>query len=412
MPTLPDLTAAAADLRLHLGDFHARHRADGVFHVAPGGPGSVPALADLDVPELHVDLLPETPDPAAQAVLHDLGYVPGPDGWAHPGGWRLVFPAHDSGWRARQQGLRALLRADPAAAAQYRQVYRAAGREAADQALAEPASARHARVVGWAPLAFVADALRTLEAPWMFAAGAAIDLHLGRVARPHDDLDVVLPYEAQDAVRAGLHARGWRTDAVLDGQYAAWDAPVVPPHHQVHARHPALHGDVVLHGVLEGQQVVAVHIQAVPGEAQDLDFLALVGQVRHAAALDLRQGAHLLRHGAFQGLHQPAFQGALSLEAEVALVGDHGAQLAPDAGAVHLHFQHLAGLQLEDLARVVPLGGLRDEVTEAVRAVLAGVHVRHTPRLRRAPPKGSHRHLGSAPSIRASTSRSVSRPAA
>ena len=240
MPTLPDLTAAAADLRLHLGDFHARHRADGVFYVAPGGPGSVPTLADLDVPELHVDLLPETPDPAAQAVLRALGYVPGPDGWAHPGGWRLVFPAHDSGWRARQQALRALLRADPAAAAQYRQVYRAAGREAADQALAEPASARHAGVVGWAPLAFVADALRGLEAPWMFAAGAAMDLHLGRVARPHDDLDVVLPYEAQDAVRAQLHARGWRTDAVLDGQYAAWDAPVLPPHHQVHARHPAL----------------------------------------------------------------------------------------------------------------------------------------------------------------------------
>ena len=42
-----DLTGAAHDLRTHLGDFLDRKRPDGVFHVQPGGPGSVPALADL-----------------------------------------------------------------------------------------------------------------------------------------------------------------------------------------------------------------------------------------------------------------------------------------------------------------------------------------------------------------------------
>src|SRR6476469_6403102 len=73
---MPQLDGADADLRRGLGDFLARDRTDGVFHTEVGGPGSVPALAGLDAPELHAELLPEVPTDTQRAALVHLGYVP------------------------------------------------------------------------------------------------------------------------------------------------------------------------------------------------------------------------------------------------------------------------------------------------------------------------------------------------
>ncbi|PTA67896.1 hypothetical protein [Deinococcus arcticus] len=236
------LEAAQQALKAALGDVLARGRPDGVFALAPGGPGSVPALADLDAPELHLDLLPETPTLAQVQQLRALGYVPAqaPGEWTHPGGWRLVLCDHGSGWRAQQAALRTLLLADAAAAQTYRAVFTHSGRQAADEALAPAALAHHARTVGFTPAAQVAELFWPLDGFWMFVAGTALDLHLGRVARPHDDLDVALERAAQAQLPQLL--RGWRLDVPVDGAYQPYTGPLNAPLHQVHARHPALPG--------------------------------------------------------------------------------------------------------------------------------------------------------------------------
>ncbi|WP_345452841.1 nucleotidyltransferase domain-containing protein [Deinococcus aluminii] len=245
---MPDLSAAQKALLQTLGSSLERGRSSGVFHLAVGGPGSVPALTDLDVPELHLDLLPDPVTEEQRAVLTRLGYLREAgeeERWSHPGGWRLVLPDSGSGWRAEQAALRALLLEDAQAAARYRRVFRASGRGAADQALQADATAHHVRTVGFRPARFVADTLQPLGLPWMFAGGLALDLHLGRLARPHDDLDVVLPRAAQLQVRDELSARGWRLDACREGAYHAWSEPLLAPWHQAHARHPDL-PDVLL----------------------------------------------------------------------------------------------------------------------------------------------------------------------
>ncbi len=233
-----NLSAAVQQLKVALGDYLAGGRQEGVFHVQSGGPGSVPALADLDLPELHLDLLPESPGETQRRILQTLGYVPAGEAYVHPAGWRLVLPDHGGGWRAQQGALRTLLLADGDAAGQYRQVFLKHGRLAADGALQAQATAHHARTVGFAPAQFAAQALRGLDAPWMFAAGVALDLHLGRTTRPHDDLDVAVAREAQPQL---LHLLAdWQLDAPQDGRYRPWTAPLEPPLHQIHARHPGL----------------------------------------------------------------------------------------------------------------------------------------------------------------------------
>ncbi|BDP42065.1 hypothetical protein DAETH_20340 [Deinococcus aetherius] len=249
------LDAARRDLTRVLGSYLEGGRPDGVFHLAPGGPGSTPALADLDVPELHLDLLPEPPTEVQRAALATLGYVPGEreDVWTHPGGWRLVLCDHGTGWRAGQTALRALLLGGGKAAARYRTVFLARGREEADAALLAEALAHHARTVGFAPAKHISRALSTLpDLPWMVAGGLALDLHLGGLTRPHDDVDVVIPRPAQVNVRDALLAGGWRLDACGPGGYRPWTAPLDPPHHQVHARHPELPDVLMLDLLLTG----------------------------------------------------------------------------------------------------------------------------------------------------------------
>lgn len=85
----------------------------------------------------------------------------------------------------------------------------------------------------------VADALRELRAPWAVAGGWAIDLALGRVTRPHADVDVAVFRDDQEALRVALPA--WELAVATSGGLRPW----VPgewlalPAHEVHARPPA-----------------------------------------------------------------------------------------------------------------------------------------------------------------------------
>ena len=229
------MTTAIADLKIGLGDFLSRQRPDGIIEFSLGGPGSVAALADLDVPEIHLDLLPGPLTREQRQALAKLGYQPEGENWRHPNGLRVVVADHDSGWRTYQSALRSLLSTDEQAAAQYRTIFHAQGREAADRALMPAAMACYAETVGFQPVKDVTKRLRGLNVPWMVAAGVALDLHIATVTRPHDDLDLLFSYNAQTVVREIF--REWRLDAAIDSMYAEWLAPLEPPHFQVHARH-------------------------------------------------------------------------------------------------------------------------------------------------------------------------------
>ncbi|WP_110884947.1 nucleotidyltransferase domain-containing protein [Deinococcus yavapaiensis] len=232
-----DFEAIRDDLTRALGSYLDRGRTDGVFHVALGGPGSVPDLADLDVPEVHLDLLPSDLAQPQAAALQALGYAAsGERTWTHRGGWRLVVCEHDSAWRIRQAALRQLLMQDEQAAIEYRASFGQVGREAADEAFEAAATKYLARTAAFQPAEFVARELSDIGLPWMFAGGLALDLHLGTLTRPHEDVDVILPRDRQAEARRYLEARRWRLDACRDGTYRAWTETLEPPHFQVHAR--------------------------------------------------------------------------------------------------------------------------------------------------------------------------------
>jgi hypothetical protein len=85
----------------------------------------------------------------------------------------------------------------------------------------------------------VAEILGALPRPWAVAGGWALDLALGRVTRPHADVDVAVFRDDQMALRAALP--GWRFEVATGGALVPW-APGVRlelPVHEVHARPPA-----------------------------------------------------------------------------------------------------------------------------------------------------------------------------
>lgn len=178
-----DFETTARDLKNALGDFLARQTR---LHIQAGGAGSVPELSDLAPPELQVEYLGEL----SLSGLVALGYRQTAAGWEHPRGWRLIVAEEGSGWLAEQAALRALLLRDVGARAQYRRVFEARGR--GDTALREAATALYAQQVGFAPAEAVAYLFAEIP-NWMLAAGVALDLHLGRVTRQHEDLDVIVP---------------------------------------------------------------------------------------------------------------------------------------------------------------------------------------------------------------------------
>ena len=90
-------------------------------------------------------------------------------------------------------------------------------------------------VEAWAPWSLdeVAGALVSVRVPWAVAGGWAIDLHLGRVTRQHDDVEIAVSRDDVDAVLACLSELDWF--AVGDGR--AWPIADAPPElHQTWGR--------------------------------------------------------------------------------------------------------------------------------------------------------------------------------
>ncbi len=85
----------------------------------------------------------------------------------------------------------------------------------------------------------VCDLLAGFQRPWFIAGGWAIDLFLGAVTRPHDDIDIAMLRVDQRSLRAYLS--GWQWTKVLPaptgGLRRPWsgDEWLDPPLHELHA---------------------------------------------------------------------------------------------------------------------------------------------------------------------------------
>src|SRR5690606_38281319 len=107
--------------------------------------------------------------------------------------------------------------------------------------LDKEAAAWHVNETGFAPIERLAVVLAGMpdDGSWAVSSGWALDLHLGRPTRYHDDLDVEVDVSRQADVQQVLHDGGWRLDQVVDdGRYRPWPRgePLLPGTHQVHAR--------------------------------------------------------------------------------------------------------------------------------------------------------------------------------
>ena len=78
-----------------------------------------------------------------------------------------------------------------------------------------------------------------LPCPWCFCGGWAIDLFLGRVTRPHKDVDVAILRRDQLLCRSYLRERGWHLEVAADGGFLPWPDGVFleSPLHAVWCKH-------------------------------------------------------------------------------------------------------------------------------------------------------------------------------
>lgn len=82
----------------------------------------------------------------------------------------------------------------------------------------------------------VAALLEGFDRPWFVAGAWAIDLFLGRVTRPHGDVDIAVFRADQHALRSYL--RGWRFEKAVAGRPEPWaeDEELSLPVHELHVR--------------------------------------------------------------------------------------------------------------------------------------------------------------------------------
>jgi aminoglycoside-2''-adenylyltransferase len=66
----------------------------------------------------------------------------------------------------------------------------------------------------------VAAIMRDFKPCWVVAGGWAIDLYLGRVTRPHADIEIAILRRDQTALHDYLKA--WRWQKVVDGVFSDW----------------------------------------------------------------------------------------------------------------------------------------------------------------------------------------------
>lgn len=93
---------------------------------------------------------------------------------------------------------------------------------------------------GFLPVFLAANELVGASFPWLVGGGWAIDLFLGRVTRPHSDVDVLILRRDQFAAQQHLLARGWIFEKVVMPNREPWlvGERLELPVHEIHGHRP------------------------------------------------------------------------------------------------------------------------------------------------------------------------------
>ncbi|HKP52814.1 MAG TPA: amino acid transporter [Chloroflexia bacterium] len=93
----------------------------------------------------------------------------------------------------------------------------------------------------FSPVEQAASLMAGFKHPWLIAGGWAIDLHLGRVTRPHKDVDIMV--FRRDQLHLWERFAGWHLYVAHSGQLYAWRKGdyLQPPLFGIWAYHPERH---------------------------------------------------------------------------------------------------------------------------------------------------------------------------
>lgn len=107
---------------------------------------------------------------------------------------------------------------------------------------------------GFGPVEKVVEELARFKGQWLVAGGWCLALHLGRVARVHHDVDVVVARSDQMALQAHLLEHGWELATPMEGRLEPWPRRMELhlPRHQVHAHRGDEFIDFLLTDLSEG----------------------------------------------------------------------------------------------------------------------------------------------------------------
>ncbi|HSH82740.1 MAG TPA: GrpB family protein [Herpetosiphonaceae bacterium] len=217
------------------------------------GATSVPGALAQPCIDIGLAVWPFPLEPARQSALEALGYtlVQGHEGapeqrFSHADG---TFQLHvvDSGselW-THYIIIRDYLRHDGAALQTYNRRKQEYAETLPDSASYESAEADLLHQTldaarrwwvdyhGFAPVHAVVQELGEFAQPWYISSGWALDLFLGRVARVHHDVDVVIARSDQISLQAHMTGRGWKFVTPHEGALEPW-----PPHMRL--EHPRI----------------------------------------------------------------------------------------------------------------------------------------------------------------------------
>jgi GrpB-like predicted nucleotidyltransferase (UPF0157 family) len=250
-----------------------------LYDIAHVGSTSVPGLAAKPCLDIAARVHPLPLPDERVAALELLGYehlgeygIPGRHFFRKgPHEVHLHVVSFDTEHWPRYVLFRDYLRAHPQAARRYERLKRELaskhhhdreaytnGKGPLIQELERAAFAWHVHETKFKPVEAIALELDGFERPWFVSSGWALDLFLGKPARHHDDLDIVIWRDDGLALQAHLVARGWLLHKVVaGGRNVRWEAgeEFEASVHQVHARREGDFLDLLLSPRQEGRWV-------------------------------------------------------------------------------------------------------------------------------------------------------------
>lgn len=108
-----------------------------------------------------------------------------------------------------------------------------------DGLIAELLEDAHAWNADFGPLRWLQHAFQVAPFGWLIAGGWALEVFVGSMHRPHEDVDVVVYRQDAPALHAFLSARGWRFEKIVNARCVSWHGePLEDDVIQLHADHP------------------------------------------------------------------------------------------------------------------------------------------------------------------------------